>query len=140
MAYRYRSRPTGFSYSSYFTSGVKFLLISNIALFVIYYFAVLSGYAGLFYPLGLIPAHIVHHFAIWQLVTYMFLHDPLSFSHILFNMVALWMVGSDLERTWGTRRFMKYYFLCGIGAGICVVVANLVFSGDGLNTRTIGAS
>jgi membrane associated rhomboid family serine protease len=68
----------------------------------------------------------------------MFLHDPLGFSHVLFNMLALWMFGMDLERTWGTRGFLRYYFLCGVGAGLCVVIANLLFGNPG--AQTIGAS
>jgi hypothetical protein len=52
-------------------------------------------------------------------------------------MLSLWMFGMDLERTWGTRQFLRYYFLCGVGAGVCVVVANLLLGGAG---RTIGAS
>ena len=53
-------------------------------------------------------------------------------------MLALWMFGAPIEDTWGTKRFLQYYFLCGIGAGICVVVAGLFF-GDS-HTPTIGAS
>jgi membrane associated rhomboid family serine protease len=53
-------------------------------------------------------------------------------------MLALWMIGSDLERDWGTRQFLKYYFLCGVGAGVCVVGANALFGT--LDTRTIGSS
>ena len=141
MAYSTRPRRIGFSSSGFFTNGVKWLLIANISLFVVYYFAnVAGGYAGLFHRFGLIPQDVLRHFAIWQLVTYLFLHDPTGFSHILFNMLALWMFGSDLERLWGTRRFLNYYFLCGIGAGLCVVAANLLFNNAGLNTRTIGAS
>ncbi len=139
MAYTTRPKSSGLSFSGYFTSGVQFLLISNIALFVVYYFSVLFGYGGLFEPFGLIPADVIGHFAIWQFVTYMFLHDPTGFTHILFNMLTLWMFGRTLEVTWGTRRFLKYYFLCGIGAGLCVVLANLILSGN-MNARTIGAS
>jgi membrane associated rhomboid family serine protease len=122
-----------------FPEAVKWLLISNIGLFVLYYFSVLTGYAGIWEPLGLVPADIVQRLALWQLVTYMFLHDPFGFGHILFNMLALWMFGSDLERTWGRDKFLKYYFLCGVGAGLCVVVANILFSSN-WNTRTIGSS
>jgi membrane associated rhomboid family serine protease len=68
----------------------------------------------------------------------MFLHDPTGFGHILFNMLTLWMFGADLERTWGTRRFLQYYFLCGAGAGISVVIANILFGN--MASRTIGAS
>jgi membrane associated rhomboid family serine protease len=124
--------------SSYFPSAVKWLLIVNTAIFVIYFLAARFGFEGLFYPLGLIPRHIFEYFAVWQLGTYLFLHDPNGFGHILFNMLYLWFFGADLERTWGTRRFLKFYFICGIGAGVCVVLANLMFGG--MNTRTIGAS
>jgi membrane associated rhomboid family serine protease len=136
----YSTRPYAFSgYSRFFPNAVKWLLISNIALFVLYYFAVLSGYGPLFEPFALTPADVLTRGAVWQLVTYMFLHDPFGFGHILFNMLALWMFGMDLEKGWGTKRFLQYYFLCGVGAAICVVVANLLFSSN-WNSRTIGAS
>jgi membrane associated rhomboid family serine protease len=54
----------------------------------------------------------------WQLVTYMFLHSPSNFFHILFNMFALWMFGSTLENLWGPKRFLLFYLLCGLGAGL----------------------
>ncbi len=128
----------GFSSHGAFPYGVKWLLISNIALFVLYFFAVRTGLDGLFYYFGLVPRHVVGSLAVWQLATYMFLHDPFGFGHVLFNMLTLWMFGADLERTWGTRRFLQYYFLCGVGAGICVVIGNALFGTMG--TRTIGAS
>jgi membrane associated rhomboid family serine protease len=56
------------------------------------------------------------HGAIWQVVTYMFLHG--GFQHILLNMLGLWMFGSQLEAEWGSRTFLKYYFFTGIGAGL----------------------
>lgn len=52
----------------------------------------------------------------WQFITYMFLHDPGSFFHILFNMFALWMFGSTLENLWGSKRFIIFYLICGVGA------------------------
>jgi membrane associated rhomboid family serine protease len=54
----------------------------------------------------------------YQLVTYMFTHDPGNFFHILFNMYALWMFGSVLERVWGPKRFLIFYLACGIAAGV----------------------
>ncbi len=54
----------------------------------------------------------------WQFVTYMFMHDPSNFTHILFNMFALWMFGYLLENVWGSRKFLFYYFFTGIGAAI----------------------
>jgi membrane associated rhomboid family serine protease len=128
----------GGSSSSHFPRGVKWLLIINIALFLLYFFAVRLRAAGFFSVLGLSPVAVLGHGAIWQLFTYMFLHDPIGIFHVLFNMFALWMFGSDLERDWGTRRFLKYYFLCGIGAGLCDVAANAI--AGNWYTRTIGAS
>ncbi|MCL1850168.1 MAG: rhomboid family intramembrane serine protease [Bacteroidetes bacterium] len=56
------------------------------------------------------------HFAIWQPVTYMFMHG--GFWHLFFNMFALWMFGAALENSWGAKRFLLYYMVCGIGAGL----------------------
>lgn len=53
-----------------------------------------------------------------QIVTYMFLHSATDFSHVLFNMFAVWMFGSALENVWGPKRFLIFYLLCGIGAGL----------------------
>jgi membrane associated rhomboid family serine protease len=74
--------------------------------------------------LGLDPSTVVHHLAVWQLGTYMFLHGGVL--HILFNMLALWMFGAELERIWGTRYFLKFYFVTGIGAGILTVLFSLL--------------
>jgi len=56
------------------------------------------------------------NFAIWQPITYMFMHG--NFGHLFFNMFALWMFGAALENTWGEKRFLTYYMVCGIGAGL----------------------
>lgn len=131
-------RPSGLAYSGHFPPGVKWLLISNIGLFVLYYLAVRTEWGDFFGYFGLVPRMVLEGYGVYQLVTYMFLHSPWGFGHILFNMFALWMFGADLERTWGTRRFLEYYFLCGIGAGLCVVAGNLLYGTP--DTRTIGAS
>ena len=134
--------PTNVFYrSSYVPEGVKWLLISNIALFVLYFLGNRFGYGDWFTPFGLVPGAVVFRAKIWQLVTYLFLHDPSGFSHILWNMLFLWMFGKDLENVWGRKRFLQFYFICGIGAGVCVVVANLLFgSPNSVNSMTIGAS
>ncbi len=54
----------------------------------------------------------------YQLVTHMFTHSPASFFHILFNMYALWMFGSVLERVWGPKKFLIFYLVCGLAAGV----------------------
>lgn len=65
-------------------------------------------------------------FGVWQIVTYMFMHSPTSFMHILFNMFGLWMFGSSLENMWGAKRFLIFYLICGIGAGLVQLLANRV--------------
>ncbi len=65
-------------------------------------------------PLGilaLVPIEVVKNLFVWQLATYLFLHG--GFGHILWNMLALWMFGADIESVWGTRRFLQFYFFCG---------------------------
>jgi membrane associated rhomboid family serine protease len=108
--------------STYFFGGpitrtVKTLIIINVGVYILQIIFHLFGtrFFELFF--GLIPARITHDFMLWQLVTYMFLHGGIF--HILFNMITLFMFGNDLERLWGTRRFLQYYFATGIGAGIC---------------------
>ena len=67
---------------------------------------------------GLLGLHffLASEFHVYQFLTYMFLHG--SFTHILFNMFALWMIGSVIERVWGPKKFLFYYIVCGVGAGI----------------------
>lgn len=59
----------------------------------------------------------------WQLFTYMFMHSPNNFFHILFNMFALWMFGGTLENLWGPKRFLLFYVLCGLGAAFVHMLA-----------------
>ncbi len=103
--------------------GVKWLVIVNTAIFVVYY---LAGGTSLSLHLttlfGLVAAGVLHNLYIWQIFTYMFLHGGIW--HLVFNMLALWFFGVQLEGDWGTRRFLKYYFLCGMAAGVCVLAVN----------------
>lgn len=94
---------------------VKILIIVNIAAFLV---STVIPQAIVW--LGFSPAMVVHNLALWQVVTYMFLHGDLG--HVLFNMLALWMFGTDLERMWRTRFFTKYYFVCGIGAAMTTLL------------------
>lgn len=103
---------------SIFPPAVKYLLIWNGIFFLL-----TSSIFGIGWtPLGsLLAPYLVlqpfgNGFLPWQLVTYMFLHADIS--HIFFNLFALWIFGQALENLWGTRRFLLYYFLTGIGAGL----------------------
>jgi membrane associated rhomboid family serine protease len=137
-----RSRYSGagtFAYSfgpGPLTPAVKALLIANTVMFV----------ATVVMPelpmrLGLRPASVIGGLAVWQLVTYLFLHG--SFFHILFNMLTLWMFGVELERRWGTPYFLQYYFIVGVGAALTTLVVSLLpfsFAAPLYFSSTIGAS
>jgi len=105
------------------------LVIANIVIFLVE-MAVGDEAIARFalWPLGSL-------FAPWQLVTYAFLHA--SVTHVLFNMLGLYSFGSDLERVWGTRRFLIYYFTCAIAAGLTQLVFSAV---TGAQYPTVGAS
>jgi membrane associated rhomboid family serine protease len=89
--------------------------------------------------LGLFALWPLHSplFRPWQLITYGFLHDPKNVAHIFFNMFALFMFGRSLERYWGARRFVIYYLVCVIAAGLTQL---MVQSSGGVQEETIGAS
>ena len=115
---------------------LKALIGANVAAFVI-----TSLIPWLQQYLGLVPALVLHQFWVWQLATYMFLHGGVF--HILFNMLALWMFGAELERIWGTRYFLKFYFVTGIGAGVLTVIFSLLpfaFAQQVQQSVIIGAS
>jgi len=90
------------------------------------------------------PYRVWQHGWIWQPFTYMFLHAPGFFGHILMNMFALWMFGSPLAMAWGAKRFLRYYLVCGFGAGILIAtypyLLNLVGIPQNLSVPTLGAS
>lgn len=105
------------------------LIIVNVVVFV-FQFLFLNRYIAY---IGLVPALAVGKFWLWQFVTYMFLHG--GFFHIFFNMLVLWMFGTEIENYWGSSEFLRYYFVTGIGAGI----TNCVFALHS-SIPTIGAS
>ena len=102
------------------TPAVRALLYLNIGVYV----------ASLIFPriidwFGLTPRLVLQHGWIWQLGTYMFVHAPAP-THILFNMLILWMFGVELERTWRTPFFVKFYAITGVGAGVISVLISLL--------------
>lgn len=130
--------PSGASYSfgpGGLTPAVKVLLITNIALFVL---NMIVGEA-MTLQLGLSPQAVFEQLALWQPFTYMFLHSTGGVGHILINMLALWMFGTELERTWGTRFFTKYYVITGVGAAATGLVLSLFIDGIYYSV-TVGAS
>ena len=114
---------------SMFPPGIKFLIGSNVAVFLIeLLFGDLHFSGGLplrdaFVEYGALWPLSSGHFLPWQLFTYMFLHE--GFMHIFFNMLMLFWVGVQVEQAWGTKKFLTYYFLCGLGGAM----AHLLLSG-----------
>ena len=85
------------------------------------------------------PSSPGFRFLPWQLLTYAFMHG--SFSHMLFNMIALYMFGAALEHTWGNKRFRTYYLVCVVGAGLLqLLVGWWTMSNGGNAYPTVGAS
>lgn len=136
-----------FNIGDYFPRAIKTICIACLSVFAV------QELSGLIFKLpgwnfwvawfGLSPDRLTHGF-IWQPFTYLFLHGGVL--HILFNLLYLAMFGADLERTWGTRKFYRYYFVCGIGAGLIDVavreiLVNAHFASPArLLDPTIGAS
>ena len=120
---RYTRSPMRRSYFyGSFPPGIRWLIIVNTAIYVISYLLGPVFQHNLQTLFALYVAGAVESLYVWQIFTYMFLHGGLL--HLLFNMLTLWMFGSNLEQDWGTRRFLKYYFYCGMAAGVCVLAAN----------------
>lgn len=131
---------SGYNRLNMFPPVIKWLIGVNIAVFIIG--MIPTTYMG--YPVTVGDVTMIHaglwpvasaRFGVWQYFTYMFLHG--GFSHIFFNLLTLWMFGMELAHMWGTRRFLAYYFLCGIGAGVIHSVIT-AFMGDAY--PTVGAS
>ena len=136
---RYPSRDRSYSSFSFgpgpLSPALKALIATNVVLFLA---AILLP--ELIQVFGLRPSDVVLQGRVWQVVTYMFLHGNIG--HILFNMLALWMFGTELERTWGTRAFLRYYFVVGIAAAVSTILisSTLPFAARTFDTTTIGAS
>jgi membrane associated rhomboid family serine protease len=141
----------GFGYQfhigDYFPRAIKTICIACVSVFAVQEISRLiypeSGWGFWLAWFGLTPVSLTHGF-IWQPFTYLFLHGGIS--HIFFNLLYLAMFGADLERTWGSRKFYRYYFLCGVGAGLIDVavretlVAGKFAGAHNLYDPTIGAS
>ncbi|MCG2725489.1 MAG: rhomboid family intramembrane serine protease [Elusimicrobia bacterium] len=90
-----------------FICGGVFVLELFLKKYLIYYF-------------GLIPFKVIDSFWVWQIVTYIFLHG--GFWHFFFNILMLWIFGRIVESALGTKEFLYYFFMCGIGAGIISIL------------------
>ncbi len=117
--YRYR-----FSLGGGWTPVVKNLIILMIIVFLLQKIIELSQIDfyrySLIYYFALVPILVWEKYFLWQLVTYLFLHGGVF--HLFFNLLGLWMFGGELENFFGSKRFLRYFLFCGIGAGICTLI------------------
>lgn len=131
MRYKYRSSSRRPSLSS--AQGVKYIIYICVGVFFLQWIArSFANSSKYLYYLALMPKAVTEDFFVWQLVTYIFLHGGIF--HLFINMFILWMFGSFMERVWGTKEFLKYFFITGIGAGLFWILL------AGTNKPTVGAS
>ncbi len=97
--------------------GVKQLLIANV---VVYFLTQATGMGFWAEWFGLNPHNVIFGLRIWQPFTYLFLHGGIW--HLGMNMLMLWMFGSELEKLWGRKEFLRYYMITGVGAGVFSLV------------------
>lgn len=110
------------------TEGVKHLIIINVLFYIANWYFTKEGI--FFFDAMALQFPENENFGIWQYFTYMFLHDPNSIMHILFNMYALFAFGSALESMWGRNKFFFFYMVTGIGAGLIYTLVNYVEFND----------
>lgn len=135
----------GGGYQWHITPTIKALIIANAAIYVAFEVLYLFSPPAFSFALNVLamdPQGFVYGM-LWQPLTYQFLHG--NFWHLFFNMFGLWMFGMPLEREWGARRFLRFYLLAGIAAGIFSALGKWLVFGAGWAsaaalTGTIGAS
>ena len=138
MKYRLQFNPGELAYKpQIFTDAIKILVSINFSIYVL---QSISGKEDVFFRLfGLVPSTFISDLMLWQPFTYMFLHAPfyssVGISHILLNMLGLWVFGRELEQAWGKTHFLKYYFITGVGSGLITYLFQM-----GSDNPVIGAS
>lgn len=122
-----------------FTRAVTWLLGINTAVYLLLAaFGSRDVVEWVYAYLGLVPRMVVFHFAIWQIITYSFIH--FNFWHWFGNMLGIWMFGASFEGSWGTRRFLELFFYGVIGAALTTIIFGFARILSSPNTVTIGAS
>lgn len=133
-------RSTTIRFGGPLTPGVKKLLILNSSIFLLQQITGLvtdSAFPEVLF--GLSHEGFINHLMLWQPVTYMFLHG--GWIHIFFNLLGLWMFAGEVESYLGEKRFIGFYILSGLGAGLFIALMNYyVFITFGYGGVTIGAS
>jgi membrane associated rhomboid family serine protease len=120
-----------------FRGVVKILVLTCCAVFLLQLLGQMIFHEALEPMLGFVPGRVFQGW-LWQFFTYSFLHSGVF--HILFNMLILWSLGSELELRWGAQTFVAYYFVCALGAALLYGALSLVGMGMRLEIPLIGAS
>jgi membrane associated rhomboid family serine protease len=105
-----------YSFFGPLTPMAKLLIGINVVAFTLFSLARSEMQGAIVQLLGLTPAQLSQNMALWQPLTYLFLHS--GFLHLLFNMLCVWWFGSAIEAVWGGANFLRFYFFCGIGAAL----------------------
>jgi membrane associated rhomboid family serine protease len=114
---------------------VKYLIFTTIGIYILQEIINRAANGAFDQTFALYPDFLLR-FKVWQVFTYMFLHGGPF--HLFFNMLILWIFGSEVEGTWGSKAFLKYYIICGIGAGIIHLLVQALLSQPGVGV--VGAS
>ena len=120
MKYQFQSEQGNLSFRpQYFTEAIRVLISINVLLFLFRYISIETFDIAQIFGLSSNDVWPM----IWQPLTYMFIHG--DFFHLFMNMFVLWMFGSEMESIWGSRGFLKYYFITGVGSGIIWLLLNI---------------
>jgi membrane associated rhomboid family serine protease len=146
MGTRFGAPRIRYDWRSFITPAVKMLVLICAGVFlaqtlISIVFGKSVEYHKVILWFGLVPLGPIPGLRIWQPFTYLFLHGGLF--HLLINMLMLWMFGRELELVWGKKRFLDYFFLCGVGAGIITIIVKvlpMVWGVRPSDVPTIGAS
>jgi rhomboid family protein len=117
-------------------SAVLFLIVANVVCY--FWQSAEPGFALVHFALQPLAGNQGDPFRLWQLITYAFLHDPHNIGHLLFNMLGLWMFGTDVERSLGTPRFLAVYFASVFAAALTQLFVPMLLGAP--PEPTIGAS
>jgi len=129
------------------TPVVKKLIIANVVIWFVGIVLIEQYFLAdpkISHWFGLTPYNVLKDFYLWQPVTYLFIHSS-GPMHVIFNMLLLWWMGSELERHWGARFFTLYYFVCGVGSAFLYMFSVLIYSiisgkAEVLSVPVVGAS
>lgn len=128
MSSSFSHRRYNFDWRGFITPGVKLLVLVCSGVFLIQtlieLFLGVGAASWVNHYFGLVALGPLPGLRLWQPFTYIFLHGGIW--HLLINMLFLWMFGRELELVWGKKRFLNFFFLCGVGAGLIEILVKVI--------------